>query len=253
MAIEVAQGDASQALGAEGSASTATESYGSGNTFSSTPVAETTEKHLPQSQVNEIVQREKRHAYDKGLREAEAKYQSSQNQNQSMGGVPQDISVERIQQLAADAAQKQYQSLIDDHQKTAQMNEAQRVANEFIGKMEQGKAHYSDFDNVVGQLEYKEIPHIVHLANTTDNTADIMYELANNPSKIATLTMLMQTSPKLAQMEMAKLSSSIKKNMEAKSSPQANAPLSQIPHSTVGTDTGKLTVRDYRKQPWLRA
>jgi hypothetical protein len=65
--------------------------------------------------------------------------------------------------------------------------------------------------------------------------------------------MLSQSAPLLAQREMHKLSDSIKKNEEAKSQPSVDEPLQPIKHSTVGTDNGSLTVRDLRKQSWLRA
>lgn len=251
MATEVAQeAGVSQNLGGEGSPSTATDTVAQAAV---TPAVTPQEKLLPQSKVNEIVQREKRDAYEKGRREAGSAEtpNTTHSTATNMGGMSQ-ITDERIRQLAAEAAQTQYQNLLNEHKKNADMTEAQRIANEFMGKMESAKTRYSDFDQVVGQLEYREIPHIVHLANTADNTADVMYELASNPSKIATLTMLLQTSPKLAQMEMAKLSHSIKSNLEATKTKTAAEPLSQLPHSAVGTDTGSLTVRDLKKQSWLR-
>ena len=54
-----------------------------------------------------------------------------------------------------------------------------------------GKEKYSDFDETVAGLgDLKNIPHIVQLATETGMADDVLYDLAKNPHKIATLTIL---------------------------------------------------------------
>ena len=103
-------------------------------------------------------------------------------------------------------------------------------------------------------LELSTIPEVVQLANTVDNTADVMYELGKNPHKVASLlTLTRYGNVKLAYAETKKLSDSIKQNQNALQQPVPPEPLSQLKPSNVGTDNGVLTVRELRKQSHLRA
>lgn len=195
------------------------------------------EKVLKQSEVNELVGRIKHEAYSKGQRDALA---NTQQQTQSMGGM-QGMSSEQVRQLISEEAQKQ------THQASAM-----KVAQDFVAKMESGKGKHDDFEQTVAELDLKSIPHIVQLATGMDNTADIMYELGRNPSKVATLTTLAYVNPRLAQIEMQKLSKSIKDNEAGENAPSSNEPLSQIRPSTIGKDNGSNTIRDLRKKAWAR-
>jgi hypothetical protein len=146
---------------------------------------------------------------------------------------------EKLQQYMQDSEQKRINEM--------QTQEGMRIANDFISKVEAGKQDFPDYDSVVGQLPLVNMPHIVALARDVDNTAGVMYELAQNPTKIASLTQLMNLHPQLARNEMKKLSDSIKKNEEAKQQKQANEPLSRTQPSPVGIDNGTRSVRDFQK------
>lgn len=215
----------------------------------SAPAAEKPqEKLLKQSEVNEIIGSAKREAYEKGKRESLAEYQKSQahvqqpnyNANQTIGGMPQ-LSDEKIRQLINEEAQKM-----------TNMAVAQKIANEFTQKMMAAKDKYPDFEQVVGELNLVDMPQIVNWANSLDNTADVMYELAKYPEKLSSVTVLAYTNPRKATVLLQKLSDSIKQNESALKQPSASEPLSQIKPSTTGTDNGSRTVSDLRKQPWLR-
>jgi hypothetical protein len=204
------------------------------------PIAE---KMLPQSEVNELVGRVKASAYEKAMRDV-----------QGMGGMSQGgaqqvaqgaLSEEQVRQMMRDEAQK-----INAQQ--AQMLEAQRIVGEFAGKMDLGKDVYEDFEDTVKQLDLRTIPEIVQLANSVGNTADIMYDLGKNPYKIANLKVLMQTSPHLARAEMNRLSQSISTNKQAVSQVSTREPLSQMKPSTGSVDSGPMTLKDMKRQPWAR-
>jgi hypothetical protein len=85
------------------------------------------------------------------------------------------------------------------------------------------------------------------------NGGDVMYDLAKNPSKLATIHTLAQTDPELARAELLKLGASIATNQQAQAAEQpVSAPLDTIQPSNLSGSNGKLSIRDLRKQPWLR-
>jgi hypothetical protein len=103
-------------------------------------------------------------------------------------------------------------------------------------------------------LDLSTIPQIVQLANTVENTDDVMYELASNPNKLVTLLNLTNFgNGRLAYLETKKLSDSIKQNQTALQQPVPPEPLSQLKPSNVGTDNGALSIRELRKQQHLRS
>jgi hypothetical protein len=159
-----------------------------------------------------------------------------------MGGMEQ-MTPERIEQMIQEATDKR-----------ARESYANKVATDFLSKMEAGKTKYADFEDTVNALNLPMAPEIVDWANGLDNTADVVYEIAKNPTKFTTILNLARGGfGQLAQRELQKLSASIKQNESAADAAKSvNEPLSQIRPSTVGTDNGKMTVRDLRKQPWLR-
>ena len=209
---------------------------------------EVQEKVLKQSEVDKIVGSVKRDTLDKARREYESKLQQAQVQTQPASyaqsnqlNVGNNLPDDHIRRLINEEAQKQ-----------AQYTEANRVAHEFISKLEATKSKYPDFEEKVSQLNLPSIPQIVGIANSMDNTGDIMYEIATNPSKFASVMVLAHTAPHLAQAELRRLSESIKHNEAAAKQPSAAEPLSQVKPSTTGTDNGSSSVRDLRKQSWLR-
>lgn len=131
--------------------------------------------------------------------------------------------------------------------------QAQQIAQQFLSKLMAAKDKYPDFEETLASLEVHKFPEVVQLANNFDNTADIMYELAKNPSKAVILKQCAQLNPNLATIELQCLSDSIKQNQTAKQGSIAQPPLSQLTRSVTKTDNGLNNVGDYRKQSWLRA
>jgi len=208
------------------------------------------EKLLKQSEVNEIVGGVKKEAYEKGRRDSLGEVQAKQTQELKNDVTPQQAETNAVN---AQLSEENIRQIIDDEsQRKANEAVIQNVVNEFVQKMSAGKDKHSDFNEVVEKLNIPSIPHIVVMANSMDNTADVMYELGKHPAKLANVLMLAQNAPRLAQDEFRKLSESIKKNEEAAGKEQPPEPLDQIKPSITGTDNGSMTVNDLRKQPWLR-
>jgi hypothetical protein len=206
--------------------------------------AKPAEKMLSQSEVNELVGKLKRESYEKGLKEGSAKAtpeSSYQPRNNDAASNP--LEDDRIRKLIRDESERQ-----------TQMNMAKKIADEFTQKIIAAKEsnEYPDFEETVASLNLPEIPHIVGWVNSLPYSAKILYEMGKNPSKFANVMLLSHTSPKLAFSELQKLSNSIKENEEAAKQPAAAEPLSQLKPSTTGTGNGSMSVRDFRKQPYLR-
>jgi hypothetical protein len=89
-----------------------------------------------------------------------------------------------------------------------------------------------------------------------DNTAEIMYELGQNPTKFDSVLALSVRNKTLAHKAITKLSDSIKQNkvaVDKNAKTKVNEPLDQIKPSLTGTDSGDpKSVGDFRKQDWLR-
>jgi len=200
------------------------------------------EKMLKQSEVNELVGKLKRESYERGLKDGSVK-QPEYTPPPSQASTSDPVADERVRQIIRDETEKQTQLAL-----------AQKVANEFTQKIIAAKDSnkYPDFEEKVMQLNLPSIPHIVGWANSLDNTADVLYDIAKDPVKFANVLMLSQTSPHLAVQQLQKLSNSIKENEAAAKQPTAAEPLSQLKPSTTGTDNGSMSIRDYRKQSWLK-
>jgi hypothetical protein len=197
------------------------------------------EKMLPQSEVDKLAGRIRAEAYEKGLN---AGSNNSAAQQMAQGALSEDQVRKMIQEQTLKVQQEQAQQMM-----------AERIVGEFAGKMEAGPGKYEDFDNVVQQLDLRTIPEIVQLANSVQNTDEVMYDLGKNPYKIAQLKILAQTSPHLARAEMNRLSQSIISNKTAQAQVSGiKEPLSQIKPSTGSVDSGTPSVKDLRGASWLR-
>lgn len=219
----------------------------------SAPVEQVQEKMLPQSQVNKIVSREVHEAREKAKREyqAELRAQLEAQTQGSMGGMRQ-MNIDDIDRLIAEKIQQNLQDHHNANVERMRHEYGQKIANEFVQKMEMGKSKYPDFDKVVGEVDFTTIPKIVELTHNLDNASDVVYDLMSNPQKVATILTLANTNELLARRSISDLSNSIKINQSAAKTSNVNEPLSQLSPSTLGLDNGSMTIDDYRAQPWLR-
>ncbi len=217
------------------------------------------EKTLTQSQVNDIVKREKAMAADRARKEYEALQMQQNSQPMAMGGMPQenmgDIEnkvFNRILEHAKKLEEDEQKRALDE-QRAQQQAALESDAKRYLVKVATGKDKFSDFDEVMKDFDAGAFPQLALLAGELDNTADIMYELSKNPDKIARLDYLANRSPALARKELDKLANSITQNEQAlEDNVTTNAPLSRLKSSTVGADNGKMGLKDYKNADWLR-
>jgi hypothetical protein len=216
------------------------------------------EKTLTQTQVNDIVRREKAAAAEKARREAEALYapqlESLKYSNNNSGGAIEEALPELEEKLFK-RFEERAKKADEEAREAANARALQDAVRDFEVKMELGKDKYDDFKNVMDEVSLAAFPRVILLASQLDNTAEVMYELAKNPAKLVYINSLANTDSegKMAQKEMAKLSQSILHNEKAKSNNvKANEPLSNLKSSPVRADDGNMTIKDYRKLDWLR-
>lgn len=198
------------------------------------------EKLVPQHEVNSLVGGAKQRGYEKGYQQALSELQQKQAPQQ-MGGIAQAQpqmngfnDENRMRQIAADEHAKAYQAMQQQAIQQAQHAEGTRILNELGAKFNETKSRIPDFDNVVKISDFHQMPEVLHYANMVDNSGDVMYDLAQNPSKMAALRSL---PPQFAVKEVKRLSDSIKQNQTALTQPQAPAPLGQVNTSNIGVDT----------------
>ena len=213
--------------------------------------AESSEKMLPVSRVEELVKKAKLKGRDSMQAELDAlKAENAQLKNNgSMGGVAlPTIDPEAIKQQIMDDLRQQMQTANEQRAQEELNNEAKKIAETYHNRMSAGKQDYEDFDDVMADFNPAAFPNLVYLASQVDNTPAVMYELMKNPSKWATIAVLSERDPNAAQNMISKLSSSIKANQQAKASEQDVAPpLSRLSSSTSGQDTGERSIRDLKK------
>lgn len=214
------------------------------------------DEQVPKSKVNEIVHARTKESHQKGYEKgrsealAELQRQSSQPQNQQQSYQPSQMGG-----MQAPSAEEIRKMITEQANQIRMEEEGRRIATDFVSKMQQGIAKYPDFEDKVAKLNLPNNLSILHLANATENAAEVVYELANNPHHVGTLLSLVNNpaTAHLAVSEIHRLSSSIKTNQAASQVPNVKPPLSQVKNSTVGTDSGAMTIDDYRNQDWLRA
>lgn len=221
------------------------------------------EKMLTASQVNELIKKAKRKGEQKMQEQLDA---AKQEIEQLRAQQPQQVAPEPqqpVQQQGIDqqALEQRMMQLLEQKQQEAEQKryeeqlkqEVDSVAQQYFGKMAQGKDLYEDFEAITADFNPAEFPQLVFLANQLDNTAALVYELRKNPGKLADLAVLVERSPGMARAELMKLSDSIKRNDEAKRNLQeVQAPLDRQKPSQAGTDGDPKNVRDFKAASFLR-
>ena len=185
------------------------------------PVSDSgTEKTLTTSQVNDIVKREKAHAAERARQQAQAEYQAElEKVRAEAAGKPAskgEIDATAIKQQVYEQFMQDLQKHRDEVERKTQEDELKTIADQYYLKMGKGSQLFEDFNEVMGDFEPDKFPNAVMLAAQMENTPEIMYELANNPSKLLEIDGLAKTSPKLATKQLERLSKSIANNLEAK-------------------------------------
>lgn len=217
------------------------------------PPVQATEKMVPQSQVNEIVGNAKREAAERAV---EA-YKRQNAQSAPAPSTPQHelgshrvISEDDVKRYTGDEIQRHFNELEQKAQERANVDAANRVVAMFKDKIVQGKDKYEDFESVTGNVAMQYYPNVVLLlAEHVDNSADVLYHLAKNRTKLYELESICAHSSPDAIYEIKRLSDSIKANDQGSQTKNANSPLSQNRPSNTGTDSGSsLSMSDLKRK-----
>lgn len=207
------------------------------------------EKMFSQAQTQAIAAKEARKAEERAEARVRAEYEgrasqqqpTTQQQPQNVGGIPQ-IPTEELQRMIRQEAFNM-----------SRENQIKKIEQDWYGAMDAEKAADPEFADLYDAIGIERQPLLILAMDGMENKAQVVKDLAKNPSKYANIiTLANGGSPKLAQLELNKLSASIKTNEDAKKQPKVDAPLSQIKSSNIGGDDGKMSVSDFQQQDWLR-
>lgn len=168
----------------------------------------------------------------------------------SMGGMAANVSAEEIEQRVLSNLRQQFQESAEARAQAELQKQAEEISNSYKSKMAAGKASYDDFETVTADFKPENFPNLVWLVNKMDNTHDVMYELMNNPTKLATVIVMSERDPEAAFNMLGKISASIKTNQAAKAQEKdVQPPLGRLSSSsqTTGQDTGELSMRDMKR------
>lgn len=207
------------------------------------------EKMLPASRVEELVKKAKLKGRDSVQEELDAlRAENASLKQASMGGMPVPIDPEQIANQVIERIRKEAQQNSEARAQEELEREAKKIAADYNLKMKSGKDSYEDFDQVMGDFRPDAFPNLVWLANQVDNTHAVMYELMKNPTKLATVTVLAERDPEAAKNMMARISSSIVANDQAKAQEKEVAPpLGRLSSSPTGQDNGKPSMNDMKR------
>ena len=215
------------------------------------------ERTFRQSEVTDIVKRERNEAVDRyqRLQREQPEYAAQKYGDVARQQQPQPASQSghvdegRYRQIAAEEAQRLRDQWTQEAQTRNQEELAQRTVQNFWGKVNAGREKYEDFDKVTGDIELAAFPNVVQLlADYVDNSGDILYSFGKDLSKLELLESMAFRSPRSAIKEVQRLAESLKQNDAAKNVRHPNEPLSQLRPSNTGVDNGVMSVSDYRKK-----
>lgn len=218
------------------------------------------EKKFTRDQLAKVVAAESAKAADAARRQAEEKYQreleqlnanAAKNAEAPAGSTNVDDIVQKVSQKLR---QEQQDAHAKKQEELAQQHVVQ-VAQRYLSKLDEGRRDYEDFDEVIKDFDPAEFPQLTYLLSELDNAGDVLYEIANNPAKIATLDQLAQKSDRMAKRALMDISKSIDVNRTAETNAKTrrvSAPLDRMQPSRVSGSNGKMSISELRKQPHLR-
>ena len=207
-------------------------------------------------QMQDVVNREKQKAFERGKREAMMELQQNQQQpdpqqagqiqqqSQGLGGMQQmsEQDIERmIMQKAPEALMHQINEM-----------KSKNMIDSFVNKMQAAEERYPGLEQRLNKLNYEDprMHKLVEMSNGLENTGDIINELVMNPHKMGQILSNIADQPYLAQEQLMGLSNSIKSNQSAQAeNAQSKDPMSQLkPSISAGlADSNNLSVRDIQK------
>jgi hypothetical protein len=208
--------------------------------------AQPTERVFRQAELNDIVGRAKHDAVESFKRQQAQHQQSTpaQHDTQSLRGLSEDD----VRRLTSEELSRQRDSWTKEAQEKSEADAAKRIVDAYKEKIATGRERYDDFEAVTNNVDMRYYPNVVQLlAEYVDNSADVLYDLAQHRTKLGQIEQLCSHNPQDAIYEIKRLSDSIKSNDKSSSMKHANAPLSQQRPSNTGTDSGTtLSMKDLK-------
>lgn len=212
-----------------------------------------TERMLSQSTVNELIGNAKREAAEKAAARAVEDYKrqhmaDTSHQQQQAYGTPKHLSEDDVKRVTSEELNRQKSEWERQTQERMQTEAAERIVRSYTDKIATGRDKYQDFDAVTQNINMAYYPNVVQLlAEHVDNASDILYNLAQRRGKLDELDRLFDRNAHDAVYEIKRLSESIKANESSSSHKQSKQPLSQQKPSNTGTDSGPLSIADYKR------
>jgi hypothetical protein len=209
------------------------------------------ERTFKQSEVSGLVSRAKHEAVESYRRQQQ---EQPQYVEQKYGQAPvqqqQYAPDDRIRQVAAEEAKRHFETVRQEAYQKSQDEMAQRTVQNFRTKVQAAKDKYQDFDKVAPSEDtLASYPNVVQLlGDYVDNSGDILYHLGQDLTKMELIESMAMRSPQTAIKHMQQLSQSLKDNDAASKVRLPNEPLHQMRPSNTGTDSGAMSVRDYRNK-----
>lgn len=214
------------------------------------------ERTFKQSEVNALISRVKNETLEsyRRMQQEQPKYLEQKFEERGLSPRSEqsylnESSDDRIRRLAAEEAQRHVERVRQDALQKSQEEMAQRTVQNFWNKVLPGREKYQDFDAITGNIEFAKFPNVVQLlGDYVENSSDLLYELGKDRQKLVTLEMTAREFPNEAIAMAKRLSQSLKDNEAATKVKLPNEPLSQLRPSNTGTDSGAMSVSDYRKK-----
>jgi hypothetical protein len=207
-----------------------------------------TERVFRQTELNEIVGRAKHEAVESFKRQQTQQQPQSQQyqETQSHRGLSED----EVRRLTTDELNRQRESWTREAQEKSEAEAAKRIVDAYKAKIAPGRDKYEDFESVTNNVDMRYYPNVVQLlAEYIDNSADVLYDLAQHRTKLGQIEQLCSHNPQDAIYEIKRLSESIKSNDQTSMMKHAKAPLSQQRPSNTGTDSGvTLSMKDLKRK-----
>lgn len=199
------------------------------------------QKYFTQEQLNEIVRRVKEDEKRLAATQPEhfmEKYGLKNHQSSHAGQTINDL--ETLKRQVADDIKR---SLLKEQEELANKQLYQALDSqigEVASKLNLDKDNYSDYDSIIGvQINnLRNYPHVSVMANSVDNTSDVMYELFKDGIMLDSLERLGQSNFSLLQRKIKDISDAIKESKQIESIKQPRPPLSQMRPSNKSSASG---------------
>lgn len=210
-----------------------------------------TERMLSQSTVNELIGNAKREAAEKAAIRAVDEYKKQHAEHMSTQPAynsQRTLSEDDVKRLTSEELNRQKSEWEKQSQERLQTEAAERIVKSYTEKIAAGRDKYQDFEAVTNTINMAYYPNVVQLlAEHVDNSADVLYNLSQRRGKLDELDRLFERNAHDAVYEIRRLSESIKANESSNQMKNSRQPLSQQKSSNTGTDSGALSIADYKK------